>query len=392
MKTMLRLAAFVLTIQSWSLAEARTWRVEKDGSGDFTVIQDAINAASSGDVVQIGPGVFQEYAWAWNNTQHDVYSCARAFQSTLTIVGAGVDETLIGGFALADHPHTDINAVSMVTNGTLHVRNLSLAGVDEGVHFEGGTLDISGCLIRDCRYGIYTWGRTGNVVTDCVFRENDQCGIIFVNTTDNIIVRNCEVLDSGVGIYVSHCGHTLIENCRFRGGYGGLQIVEWATASVRGCQFFERSLAAVWISSSYVDVSNCHISPGLLGLEFENWGSLTGSGNVLEGCSEVTLRIGADADQEMVDFHGNHILNGGGFSVSSTAIDLNCPGEPCHIDLSGNYWGTDDPAQISSWIDDYHDYHHLDSTHRVIVDFTPFSAVEVLTERTSLGSLKSLFR
>ena len=35
---------------------ARTWRVEKDGSGDFTVIQDAVDAAAAGDTIRIGPG------------------------------------------------------------------------------------------------------------------------------------------------------------------------------------------------------------------------------------------------------------------------------------------------------------------------------------------------
>ncbi|MBE0568033.1 MAG: hypothetical protein IH621_18915 [Krumholzibacteria bacterium] len=49
--------AFVLTTG----AEARTWRVEKDGSGDYTVIQDALDAAASGDTIQIGPGRFEDF-------------------------------------------------------------------------------------------------------------------------------------------------------------------------------------------------------------------------------------------------------------------------------------------------------------------------------------------
>lgn len=39
-------------------AEARTWRVERDGSGDYTIIQDAVDAAASGDTIRIGPGRF----------------------------------------------------------------------------------------------------------------------------------------------------------------------------------------------------------------------------------------------------------------------------------------------------------------------------------------------
>ncbi len=53
------LATGLLAIASGS--QARTWRVERDGSGDFVVIQDAVDAASPGDVIQLGPGRFDEW-------------------------------------------------------------------------------------------------------------------------------------------------------------------------------------------------------------------------------------------------------------------------------------------------------------------------------------------
>ena len=42
-------------------AEAATWRVERDGSGDYTTIQPAINGAVHGDTILIGPGQYTEY-------------------------------------------------------------------------------------------------------------------------------------------------------------------------------------------------------------------------------------------------------------------------------------------------------------------------------------------
>lgn len=35
-------------------AHATTWRVEKDGTGDFTIIQDALDAAADADTVLVG--------------------------------------------------------------------------------------------------------------------------------------------------------------------------------------------------------------------------------------------------------------------------------------------------------------------------------------------------
>lgn len=43
-------------------ASARTWRVEKDGFGDYTTIQPAVDAAAPGDIVLIGPGRYLEQA------------------------------------------------------------------------------------------------------------------------------------------------------------------------------------------------------------------------------------------------------------------------------------------------------------------------------------------
>ena len=66
-------------------ADGRTWRVEKDGSGDFTVIQHAVNAASSGDVIEIGPGRYTDvtlFSWGKVTVWLDG-------TKSLTFVGAG---------------------------------------------------------------------------------------------------------------------------------------------------------------------------------------------------------------------------------------------------------------------------------------------------------------
>lgn len=43
-------------------ADAATWRVEKDGSGDFMIIQQAVEAAADGDTIRIGAGRFDDVA------------------------------------------------------------------------------------------------------------------------------------------------------------------------------------------------------------------------------------------------------------------------------------------------------------------------------------------
>ena len=42
-------------------ASASTWLVEKDGSGDFAVIQDAVDASAEGDTIKIGRGRYEDF-------------------------------------------------------------------------------------------------------------------------------------------------------------------------------------------------------------------------------------------------------------------------------------------------------------------------------------------
>ena len=90
----------IMLISLSSLASARTWHVEKDGTGDYTMIQDAVDHAASGDTILIGPGRFEEkrpytsYPPTTDKWTFDVYVAVTV--SELTIIGSGADQTIIG--------------------------------------------------------------------------------------------------------------------------------------------------------------------------------------------------------------------------------------------------------------------------------------------------------
>ena len=71
-------SAIIFTVDS---AEGKTWTVRQDGSGDTTEIENAINSASDGDSIDIGPGHFEVQYYIGTED--------------LTIYGSGVDSTFI---------------------------------------------------------------------------------------------------------------------------------------------------------------------------------------------------------------------------------------------------------------------------------------------------------
>ncbi len=71
----------LLLIISSNNIEGETWTVRSDGSGDYEYINEALNAASDGDEIDIGPGNFE---------LHNSY-----INDQVTIYGSGVDSTYI---------------------------------------------------------------------------------------------------------------------------------------------------------------------------------------------------------------------------------------------------------------------------------------------------------
>jgi len=86
-------------------------------------------------------------------------------------------------------------------------------------------------------------------------------------------------------------------------------------------------------------------------------------------------------------FRNNHILRqGDGWYVADWYGGYQHPGEV--LDMEGNYWGTQDPEEIATWILDGNDDHEIG----FVVDFLPMADGPVSTERVTLDGIKALYR
>ena len=183
-------------------ATGRTWCVEKDGSGDFTTIQPALDAAAPGDTVLIGPGRFIEtHEVVTQGWTEDVY--AEVSKDSISIIGAGAGVTLIGpeerSKQIDPQPKGIYGPSASDVNGCI-IENLTVENIRDAIYWNGGvevahcsilgnvdamkmwpygcTVNIHDVIFRDnTRHGIITWGPSPEfLVTECIFERNEGGG------------------------------------------------------------------------------------------------------------------------------------------------------------------------------------------------------------------------
>jgi hypothetical protein len=88
--------------------------------------------------------------------------------------------------------------------------------------------------------------------------------------------------------------------------------------------------------------------------------------------------------------HNNHIIKGDGYSVEMVGTVPGIYPTLQQLDMSNNYWGTTEADSISAWIYDANDVDNSDCFADVV--FEPFFSEPTPDKKTSLGSLKAMFR
>ena len=370
-------------------ASARTWYVEKDGSGDFTVIQDALDAAASGDTLRIGPGRFVDFReYETNGGLQGIIAMIQVPE--ITFLGAGADQTIIGPSEYT------WDGEEPIPRGVVCIAQTPPGG-----------LELSGLSFENMVSGVYVENAVGLTVEDCRFAGGSKG----VRSFEDVVVQRCEFSDLRFGVLVDGpADSAIVEDCAFSACRQSVQFQWMNNCFVRRCQMTvpEGSPSAgVGFSGAGGGVYDCQI----MGIEFSI--TITSSLNVeLKGNHIVSPGICIDSDSELFvaednvlqstgsvatiilytrglphTIRNNHILRGTGLAVRVPFHH----GDPGYVlDMSGNWWGTTERDSIAAWIHDGNDVIFPPLECRV--DFEPFSSVPLPTERESLGGFRSLFR
>lgn len=237
------LIAVVMHVLSVPL-HADNLTVEADGSGDYATIQDAISAATDGDVIWMGDGI---YTGPMNkNLDLDGKAIVvRSFSNDPTT--CIIDCQSSGhGFNIY-HGET---ADSQIRGITIRNGNVAFGG---GIRIFGSSPSIENCVIETCfSYygggGLYCTSSARPVLTGCVFVGNQAQGYgggIYSESTSAVTLVKCVIssntsgYSSGGGVYLNDSSayiiNTLVINNLADHNGGGLCIEESPLVNVVNC-------------------------------------------------------------------------------------------------------------------------------------------------------------
>ena len=201
--TSLAAVTFAFTILT-SVNPAAAATLTVGSTATYKTIQAAVNAAASGDTIDINPGY---------------YSCATVSKSNLTLVGVGASQPVISGKVCGD------KALLVVSGTNTTIKNLqftsakSSSGNGAGIRMQGTNLTVLNSAFYANQDGVLSDYNTKSTITvqNSIFGKNGTC----------INPAGC-----GHGIYAGHIGTLDVENSTFANTQAGHDIKSRANNTV----------------------------------------------------------------------------------------------------------------------------------------------------------------
>ena len=374
------------------LIQASTWRVERDGSGDFTTIQPAVDGAAPGDTILVGPGDYIESASVviegWSQPT-DVF--VNVTVADLTFIGTSSDEVRIGPDEFYSTYQGPVGFSYGNMSGTLRIENVSILNVGKGSYSHFGRLEAVGCVFENIKFhGTLSLSPNGLFVDQCSFvgLESEYAILTFPPCT-GVVIQNCEFVNGDISL--NSASDVVMENCTsFDDGQsqyisGGIQL-DNCDGRISHCEFTgHKAFCVAAIGGSNVQMENCTlIADGYVnssvGLHAWSSSNVDVSNCIIEGTfSSFYIRSNA---QVTVD--SCHINTTGLWSVYADSYG----GPPIDMDFTNNYWGTIETDLIDSKILDSND----DSNLSLTIIYDPIIETPIPTEKPTLGGFRAMYR
>lgn len=355
--------------------------MELNGTGNFRDIQPAVEAASPGDTILIGPGRYQTLhpivAPAW--TEETIVAVTK---DNLTFIGAGADQTILGMTSYYAPEGQYPKGICSVDSYDGTISGLTIENMRTGIYWWRGNLDVRDCTFRYFASAIGCWVDGGSI-RNCQFEISNNGQALSPGLTGALNVSGCAFVGYGQGFTSGASAFNInFSDCEFRDNRTAMVYDRWSTGTIQNTTITNSIFAGLMVTTnSQVNLTGVHIAGGLHGLWVSGGSVVTGENVILEGTTLESLYVESES---RVTLNNSHILPASGLGVGSYGYS----GAPVELDLSGNYWGTSDAAIINAMIYDSND----DPSNHCTVQYLPFANGPVPAETTRWGDLKAQYR
>jgi parallel beta-helix repeat protein len=210
-------------------AEFTTWTVDDDGPAHFSTIQEAINNATSGDVIFVRAGIYYERV---------------IVNKSVSLVGEDRDSTIIDG-------RNETGSVISIKANQVSIKGFTIRGspTDSGilVDFSSGN-EISHNTITNNNYGISLYSSGDNVISSNNISSNSNDGIFFYLSSDNVVSGNT-ISNNDDGIYLLFSGDNVVSgNTIFSNNNYGISLYYSTNNVVSGNTIFSNNNYGIYLA------------------------------------------------------------------------------------------------------------------------------------------------
>ncbi len=330
--------------------DGKIWTVCKNGSCDFTIIQDAINAASPGDTIEVQSGTYYE---------HVVVNKTLILKGVDT--GSGlpvVDGEGSGGAITLSADGCSLQGFN-ACNPSLHnsgIMVISDKNTITGNIATGNSLSspsnnaISGSPFN-YKYGIYLKSSRDNNISGNTATGNDY-GICLESSRDNIISRNIATgNDYGIHLTSSSSGNTISGNTA-TGKTWGIYLFSSSNNSITGNTATGNKRGIHLSSSTNNTISDNEATGNDVGIYLYSSSGNTISGNTATGNAYGIYLISSSSRNNI---SGNTITGNNGYGIDLTSSSSNI--------IFLNYMNNNTKNACSNGINRWHST-EINSTHK----------------------------
>ena len=397
----LYLALWIILIGA-NVARGYTWHVAQDGTGDFAVIQAAVDVAQDGDTIVIGPGHYTEYTLVPGYGSPPTGGRVNVMldgTKSLTFIGAGQADTIIGPleYVPPGGQRSYYGFLCQTGNAAIRVENLQVVNHNyRGMFFSNiPHVELHNVLVEMCHFGVHLFYVNYAAVESCRFQNSPHelaSEYAILSRAHTVVIRNTVTDNYWTGFTFSVAStDVLVDSCQINDAIVGVQFSQGASGVVQNSYLSGHQNYAI----SARDAGTVVIRNNVIednhgaGIGFHGAQSYTVHDNIVQRCG-VCVFIGKWNTSQHV--YGNHFLRypeaEDGFFGYYIRTATYYPFGPYYFDFTNNYWGTTDSGEVSTWIYDGNDNPEV----WMYVVFEPMADGPVPVQQQTWTEIKGLFR